>query len=290
MRKTLIAILLIIFLPPSANVQDHVQWQAAQPQSLPDAISNTGSSDTFKILTYNIHAGRGTDDEYNFKRIADVIIASGADIVALQEVDSGVERSGSVDIMQILADQTGMEPLFYRNIDLQGGEYGNGILTRFPVIDAGNTHLPRVGDSEQRGLMHAMLNVGGVEIAVLNTHLDHRPISEERLKGVEAIMQVRRRFSGMPVILAGDLNAEPGHEVHHRMKDRFTDLWEVSGEGNGFTYHTSAPDRRIDYIFFSNDDTGDPGYRIRPVSAEVLESDGSDHLPLLGVFVIERSN
>jgi endonuclease/exonuclease/phosphatase family metal-dependent hydrolase len=309
--------------------------------------SVSAEADTLRVLSYNIRAGRGTDDVYDFRRIADVIIESRAGLVALQEVDAGVERSGGVDIMQILADYTGMEPFFFMNIPHQGGEYGNGILSRHPVADVVNHHLPRAGDSEQRGLMEAVIDVNGAEILFFNTHLDHRPDDAERLLGVEVILERSGapEHKGRPVIVAGDLNDIPGSPAYSRIEEYFTDIWDLFGEGDGYTYHTDNPDRRIDYLFFRNagDQSGADresdsetdwnhegektdaeagvdgdhadeesafvriktgmdtdktlreagkrqvsGYRLRPVSVRVIESDGSDHLPLLGVFVIER--
>jgi len=282
-------------------------------------------ADTLRVLSYNIRAGRGTDDVYDFRRIADVIIESRAGLVALQEVDVGVERSGGVDIMQILADYTGMEPFFFMNIPHQGGEYGNGILSRYPVADVVNHHLPRVGDSEQRGLMEAVIDVNGAEILFFNTHLDHRPDDAERLLGVDVILERAGapEHKGRAVIVAGDLNDIPGSPAYSRIAEYFTDIWDLFGVGDGYTYHTDNPDRRIDYLFFRNagDQSGTDrksdsetdwkqegekpdaeavkgghrsgegqitGYRLRPVSVRVIESVGSDHLPLLGVFVIER--
>ena len=40
-----------------------------------------------RVMTYNIHAGLDSANRYNLPGIADVIRASGADIVGLQEVD-----------------------------------------------------------------------------------------------------------------------------------------------------------------------------------------------------------
>jgi endonuclease/exonuclease/phosphatase family metal-dependent hydrolase len=259
--------------------------QSATAQSSEAMIQTT---DTLRVLCYNIHSGRGVDDVYDFRRIADVIIESRADLVALQEVDSGIERSGNVDLMEVLAGYTGMEHLFYKNAEIQGGAYGNGMLVRHPLVEAANIHLPRVGDSEQRGLMHTIVDVNGMHIAFMNAHLDHRPPDEERLKGIGVILQMAENYAGMPVIVAGDLNDRPGSEVHERMSSRFTDIWEKKGEGDGFTYHTNNPDRRIDYIFFSNAGADEAGYRLEPLSVEVLWSEGSDHLPLLATFLIKR--
>jgi endonuclease/exonuclease/phosphatase family metal-dependent hydrolase len=48
---------------------------------------------SFRIMTYNIRHGEGLDGKIDLLRIAEVIKREGADIVALQEVDKGVERT-----------------------------------------------------------------------------------------------------------------------------------------------------------------------------------------------------
>jgi hypothetical protein len=49
--------------------------------------------ETFKVMTYNIHHGEGRDGKVNLPRIAELIQCGRADLVALQEVDKGVERT-----------------------------------------------------------------------------------------------------------------------------------------------------------------------------------------------------
>lgn len=50
--------------------------------------------DTICVMSYNVHNAVGMDGVRDVRRIADVIIASGADVVAVQEVDSVTNRSG----------------------------------------------------------------------------------------------------------------------------------------------------------------------------------------------------
>ena len=83
-----------------------------------------GEQPELTVMSYNIHHGRGLDDVVDLERIAEVIVESGAEIVALQEVDVGVERSGKVDIAAELARLTGLEHyVFGKNLDLEGGHY-----------------------------------------------------------------------------------------------------------------------------------------------------------------------
>ena len=54
---------------------------------------------THRIMSYNIHHGRGMDDVVDIPRISDVINDVSPDVVGLQEVDSVVNRSGNIDVI-----------------------------------------------------------------------------------------------------------------------------------------------------------------------------------------------
>src|SRR6266571_8013591 len=99
------------------------------------------ASKTFRVMTYNIHHGEGLDGKVDLLRIAELIKREGADLVALQEVDKGVERTARRDFPDELAALTGLTCVFSNNYHYQGGEYGNAVLTRFPVKRWSNTHF-----------------------------------------------------------------------------------------------------------------------------------------------------
>ena len=60
--------------------------------------------DTLTIATYNIRHGRGMDGVVELSRTGNAIARLGADIVALQEVDRHVERSGHIDEPRLLQE------------------------------------------------------------------------------------------------------------------------------------------------------------------------------------------
>src|ERR1043166_5507630 len=133
------------------------------------------ASNAFRVMTYNIHHGEGLDGKVDLLRIAELIKREGADIVALQEVDKSVERTARRDFPDELAALTGMTCVFSNNYHFQGGEYGNAVLTRFPVKRWTNTHFKKVNETEQRGILQLLLEVQGREVVFMATHIDHRP-------------------------------------------------------------------------------------------------------------------
>jgi len=228
-----------------------------------------------RILTYNIHHGEGVDGRLDLARIAALIKQHRPDLVALQEVDRGVARTQGRDLPAELANLTGLPAIFRRNIDYQGGEYGNAILSRHPILTVTNLHYRMLRAGEQRGLLQTTIDFAGEELAFMATHLDYRPDPAERLSNVAEIKAAVAKHPNQLVIVAGDFNDHPGSAVHQAMKAVFADAWESRGAGDGFTYPSTTPGSRIDYVYLRLVE----GWEVD--SVEVLPSQASDHSPLL---------
>lgn len=233
---------------------------------------------TFRVMTYNIHHGEGLDGKVDLRRIAKLIRHEGADIVALQEVDKGVERTRQRDLAAELATLTGLTCVFSNNFNFQGGQYGNAVLTRFPVLTATNLHYQMLRPNEQRGLLQLLLEIHGRRLVFMTTHIDYRPDDAERLMNIEQIGQVAKPYADQPVIVSGDFNATPGSRTHSNMKELFADSWELIGSGDGFTFPADSPRTRIDYLWVSRNTA------IRPVRIWVPSSAASDHRPVVAEF------
>lgn len=226
-------------------------------------------------MTYNIHHAEGLDGKVDLLRIAEIISRESPDVVALQEVDKGVLRTQRRDLPDELAALTKMTCVFSNNFHYQGGEYGNAILTRFPVHAASNLHYKMLQPIEQRGLLQVVVDFRGQKLVFMNTHLDYHRDDLERLHNVDEIKETLRGYTGMPAILCGDFNDVPGSRVHAKQKESFADTWEKVGAGDGYTHSSAKPQKRIDYIWIAKDTP------VRAVKAWVVESDASDHLPLV---------
>src|ERR1043166_6228376 len=186
---------------------------------------------TFRVMTYNIHHGEGIDGKVDVLRIADVIKREQADIVALQEVDKGVARTERRDLPAELAALTGMTCVFSNNYHYQGGEYGNAVLTRFPVKRWTNTHFKKVNETEQRGILQLLLEVQGREVVFMATHIDHRPDDAARWSNVGEIEELLKQYRGRSIIIGGDFNDTPESRVCRRLNQIFDDSWALAGEG-----------------------------------------------------------
>jgi endonuclease/exonuclease/phosphatase family metal-dependent hydrolase len=97
---------------------------------------------SIRVLCYNIHYGQGNDGVYDVERLAEVIKATEPDLVALQEIDVMVERSGRVHQIRELGKLTGMASRYGPTQHYQGGLYGNGVLSKLPILDVVIHPLP----------------------------------------------------------------------------------------------------------------------------------------------------
>lgn len=93
------------------------------------------SCNKLSVMSYNIHAMRGMDKELDAVRIANVINEQNPDLVALQEVDMFTERSGKMDAIALLEKETGMQGVFMRTFDYQGGNSEMLFYPDCPLLD-----------------------------------------------------------------------------------------------------------------------------------------------------------
>ena len=243
-----------------------------------------------KVLTYNVLGGRNTDGARDLTRLADVINALDPDVVALQEVDRHTGRLDGVDLPGELALLTGMDFAFGRAMYYDGGEYGEAILSRFPIVDVTNHALPHQEASEPRAALATTIQIPASEqtFVFIGTHLDHLRSPTDRIMQATELNAILRHYTNQPVLLVGDLNAEPGSEPMRILTDRWTDAWTEAG---GFTIPSDAPRKRIDYILYRPNDRWSVVTTYRGI--DVQEADtawrallnvASDHLPLMAEF------
>jgi len=157
-----------------------------------------------RVTSYNIHECVGADGRRDPERIAAVLREIDADVIGLQEVDARPGETNASMQMQYLAAALGHHAIAGPTLQRSGGgEYGNALLTRRPVLDVRHVDLT-VYRREPRAALDVDLNIDGVAVRVVVTHLGLLP-GERRT-------QVRRLLDRLGdnrteiVILCGDIN------------------------------------------------------------------------------------
>lgn len=224
------------------------------------------------VMQFNIHAGVSRFGGLGIARIAAEIKAAHPDLVSLNEVDDGTTRSGHTNEPAYLAAATGLHPVYGPNLfGYDDGRFGNAILSRYPVLDSRNTHLPVPHGIEARGLLEATIRVGHRTIAFFSVHLTQgRRRTWPRVREADAVARVVRA-APYPVILAGDLNSRPTTLPVRILRQYLLDAQEYGGHGLGLTVPEGDPVNRIDYVLYDNH------FAVVPGSTQVLPSASSDH-------------
>lgn len=249
-------------------------------QSAYSQVNNAGSK-TLKILTLNILHGATTKGDFDLDAIAKVIIDADPDLVALQEVDFKTNRAKKYDLVTELGWRSKMAPIFGKAMDFDGGEYGEGILSKFSFLSTRNITLPYTPGNEPRAALEVLtLLPSGDTIAFVGTHLDHLRDEKDRIAQVKKINKVFSK-NKYPTILAGDLNAAPGSNPINILEK----IWEPSynKDNPAPTFPSKDPKVKIDYVMYY------PGTTWKVIDTKVIQDHiASDHCGYLVTLELIR--
>ena len=234
-----------------------------------------GQADVLRVATWNIKHGRGMDGRLDLERTATVLAALKADIIALQEVDETVRRSGRVDQAAWLAARLGMHASFGAFMDYQGGRYGLAILSRFPIEHAETWRLTDGNEPRVAQAIRVALPSGDVITGVC-VHFDW--VDDDGFRFAQASETMARlRELDTPWIVLGDFNDTPDSRTMRGFHALGRDARKPSDAPA--TFPADDPRIEIDFIV-----TG-PGDRWAVDRVEVIaERIASDHRPVIAVL------
>lgn len=228
----------------------------------------------FRLVTYNVHACLGLDRRRSPQRIAQVLAGCAPDIVALQEVDVHRRRSRFSHQAQEIADGLQMHCHFESSLDLAEGQYGNAILSRFPLklVRYARLPKPRGFPVESRGALWVTFD--DLPLQLINTHLGLLPF--ERVRQLKELLSWLPAGPG-PYVVCGDFNCLPGSREHRLLERQLKDA--VTGRRLPTFWLW-----RLDHVFYSSE------LQVRDCSVPFsrLSRLASDHLPLVVDFQLER--
>ena len=232
-----------------------------------------------RLLSYNIHSGH-----YGFAPIADHVVRYRPDVVVFTEA----RELRAIDTL----------PSELRGL-FRGWTCASGddvfVASRWPIIAREGTPSG-LGNGRSRvrasirspyGVFHAI----GVHYY---THIRSaqelqgagfpafmRDSASARLRQTRELLEAVSRLDG-PVLLAGDFNNPPAGVAYALLRRHFKDSHRRSGWGWGYTFPSTFPVWRIDYIFY------DSWWNI--VRTEVGGAAGSDHRPVFAEFSLDGNN
>lgn len=250
-----------------------------------------------RIVTYNI---AGNHDTFSVEGIAAVLHDTQADIICLQEVNQVKDQPQFTTQAHLIADALRMTCVFGKAMERKiKGEYGNAILSRYPIHSIRSIELPRgskfkdngdrmPGQNEPRvavvGIVSPVPN-GTEDFVVICTHFGIYNSEERSTRALDVIKRVKAFFkthgkdthSKLPMLFAGDLNASPNFPVILELEKLFSPL---NPNPKGRTTRT----REIDYIFGKSSSKVKMDLKACKVLTWEETNNASDHLPVVADF------
>lgn len=217
---------------------------------------------SLRVMTYNIHGARNRS--------------------ALRTVVD------SVDPDLLVVNESPQLPLWWRVAcpalasswrleHVAGGRNaGRNMICAGEYVGVSRVHVRRIKQPRTRdpirGVVSAQLRIDGHPFGVVGCHLSLSPAARER--DVEVVVEAADDLEG-PVILAGDLNEEPGGPSWKRLGEaQFR-----TADDDTLTFPASGPTMRVDVLMVRGEDVEITEHRVPAVPAPLL-SRASDHLPV----------
>jgi endonuclease/exonuclease/phosphatase family metal-dependent hydrolase len=151
-----------------------------------------------EVISYNIQFGRGLDGRFDLGRICDSV--DGADIICLQEVEAGWQRSNEIDQAQAISE---LLPEYYAvygsSFDVDNSyktddgkvvnrrrQHGVLVLSRWPILSSRCFNLPKTHYADkfnmQMGFIEAVIDCYPEPIRIYNLHAGYLQGKERRLQ------------------------------------------------------------------------------------------------------------
>lgn len=254
-----------------------------------------------QVLTFNLQdpiMNPGTTGART-QIVIDLIDRVQPDFVAFQEVtENGIIGNRA----EAVADAVGYEWTWEQTHNLGVLEEGIAILTPWPYSGRADTELPHeeLFGLLKRKVLGIVAETPHGDVPFFCSHMTVANDPDDKADQAHAAYDfIHLQADGAPGFFAGDLNAQPdsdamrflrGEIEHEGAAGDFVDSWmEINGDDPGYTFSSTDPEKRIDYIYRV------PGSekRFSALSCErVFEEpvDGlyaSDHIGVLCGFMVE---
>lgn len=256
-----------------------------------DEILPAVPATSFTFLTYNVY-GYQILHPSRVDALMDLIEKSGADIIALQEVNSW--------FMERLCEEEWTANYYLSHSGATAPRGKLLILSRFPLKEISYISLP---GREKRTALFSLVNLAGVDVAMVNCHLESPLAADEtRFQQLRIISEV---LKGYPLsVMAGDFNyGDNGKKEERAVAHYFLDLWRaLKPVADGFTWdmarnplakrnaYPQEGSRRLDRIYLRGKGWSPLDIELvgnRPVGVHRAIPYPSDHFGLLGRIALD---
>lgn len=255
------------------------------------ATTATAQDVKIKCLEWNIKSFEYDDNSnallFEIDDMMNVVKAEAPDLICFNEFETATGRMSSVEKLTECAQYLGMFPFFVYSYVKAEGFYGNGILSKYPIIDSGSIRLGMYDGADQRSagwvdiLVPTDAHPEGVKVRFVATHLDAFGGDATCLgQAKELIAQIIEPAvaAGIPCLLMGDLNTYINSATLVECQKTGVRLCNDTGTFGGGT--------KLDYYLgYPKAKWSCPDYKV--IKGGNL-STFSDHSPIIGTAVLKN--
>jgi endonuclease/exonuclease/phosphatase family metal-dependent hydrolase len=238
------------------------------------------STDTFKIVSYNIRWRGGDDLRKLIALLRDDPLIGQATIIGLQEVDRNRKRTGNVNTVRLIAEELGMHYAWAapappaKAKKPQEEETGVAILSPYPLTEVRRIALPNEGPGgRHRVAVGATVQLGATPVRVYSVHGETRIPVPQKIEALQAVLDDLSSFDkSLRAIVLGDFNTIEAEAIRD-----VTLLFTKAGfttpfTNNEETWQTFILKLKLDWLWLRNLRALDNG-----IDRKI---DLSDHWPL----------
>jgi endonuclease/exonuclease/phosphatase family metal-dependent hydrolase len=224
----------------------------------------------FRVMTWNIHAGVGSDGVCDLYRVADFVRLHHPDVAALQEVDSR-KTPGENPAFAFLSDALGGHTAHAKLITAPDGECGHAVFSRWPISSARNHDISMPG-REPRAAIECVVETPFGPLHMVAAHLGLS--LRERHRQADLLSSLARSGPDRTLIL-GDFNdwIWPG-SVQHALAET------MAGRTHHKTFPARLPVLALDRIYWR------PSGLVARTWTDPRARVASDHLPVIGELAL----
>jgi len=250
----------------------------------PASPANSNDPSQFKFVSYNVNLFKNLKGLQNdFATIQDL---RDADFVNFQEASGMI--GGPSNFVEPFAKALSMNYVFAPAMTLWGEDYGNAVMSRWPIVSVRKTILPPSGSEKcnHRIAVETIIQVGSRRILVTSIHLSTRfPDSltggdKLRVQQFKAGLQSVAEQTEYPAFISGDLNSFVP-----------AGLSGIIDLATQFGFTNARPDPGITYplFHFDLDHAFARGFTVVE-SGIISRARGSDHYPIWTVLRLDNQN
>lgn len=246
-----------------------------------------------KCMQWNVKSLEYTDNSnavyFSIDEFVTTIQEENPDLILFNEFETGVGRMSSVEKLTEFGQRLDMFPYVIFSYVKDKGIYGNGILSKYPIINTSSHLLGKYTGPDQRSvgwvdiLVPTDAKPKGVKVRVVCTHLEAFngttiPGNEIRKNQAEEIIKYALKPAldeNTPIVLMGDLNEGADGGAVALLQTVGVRLCNDAGTFGG---------SKLDYLYgFPKGKWSCPDYKVKTGGRlDIL----SDHYPIVGTAVL----